>query len=341
MLYSSNLNNFGSSSSERNNFGVDTSQEDCVPQQFFKNFENDLTAPPTQSFPFLTNINASASIKNTSTTNLNQNNKYYFNQTEKEEKFCSDNGNCWWLLPPPNSPYNSPSDFISSPEKNISSPDSNISNNSSCKVFGGNQQNSFELDKNNEIPLEDWELTRLTVRELNQKLAGQDRSIVSALKQKRRTLKNRGYALNCRARRLKNQQQLEEENARLKIIINQQANLLAEYERKLGRETQQLQFVERKNSISEDLTLEYQQQQPKQHNYQHNTIFSNQQQPQALFKNPQCSSQVLGHSSFLSPLDSEQHNSIPIEFHQQMSSSSSNVYNSNLDLGQNLWNSFE
>jgi len=38
---------------------------------------------------------------------------------------------------------------------------------------------------------------------------------------------------------------LEEENARLKIIINQQANLLAEYERKLGRETQQLQFVER------------------------------------------------------------------------------------------------
>uniref|UniRef100_A0A914KK80 Basic leucine zipper domain-containing protein n=1 Tax=Meloidogyne incognita TaxID=6306 RepID=A0A914KK80_MELIC len=170
---------------------------------------------------------------------------------------------------------------------------------------------------------------------------GQDRSIVSALKQKRRTLKNRGYALNCRARRLKNQQQLEEENARLKIIINQQANLLAEYERKLGRETQQLQFVERKNSISEDLTLEYQQQQPKQHNYQHNTIFSNQQQPQALFKNPQCSSQVLGHSSFICPLESEQHNSIPIEFHEQMSSSSSNVYSNNLDLGQNLWNSFE
>jgi len=80
---------------------------------------------------------------------------------------------------------------------------------------------------------------------IKKSLQGQDRSIVSALKQKRRTLKNRGYALNCRARRLKNQQQLEEENAQLKIIINQQANLLAEYERKLGRETQQLQFVER------------------------------------------------------------------------------------------------
>uniref|UniRef100_A0A914KIG9 Basic leucine zipper domain-containing protein n=1 Tax=Meloidogyne incognita TaxID=6306 RepID=A0A914KIG9_MELIC len=243
MLYSNSLNDLASSSEK--NLIVDILQEDCVPQHFCKNFENDLTAPPTQFFPFLSNINASTSIKNTATTTLNQNNKYYLNQTEKEEKFCSDNGSCWWFLPPPNSTYNSPSDSISSPEKNISSPDSNISNNSSCKVFGGNEQNSFELEKNNEIPLEDWELTRLTVRELNQKLAGQDRSIVSALKQKRRTLKNRGYALNCRARRLKNQQQLEEENARLKIIINQQANLLAEYERKLGRETQQLQFVER------------------------------------------------------------------------------------------------
>nr|CAD2197587.1 unnamed protein product [Meloidogyne enterolobii] len=171
MLYSSTLNNFVSSFSENNNFGVDTLQEDGVPRQFLKTFENDLTAPPTQSFPFLTNTNASASNKNTATTTLNQNNKYYFNQTEKEEKFCSENGSCWWLLPPPNSPYNSPSDFISSPEKNISSPDSNISNISSCKIFGVSQQNSFELDKNNEIPLEDWELTRLTVRELNQKLA--------------------------------------------------------------------------------------------------------------------------------------------------------------------------
>jgi len=95
------------------------------------------------------------------------------------------------------------------------------------------------------------------------------------------------------------------------------------------------------NSINEDLPLEYQQQQPKQHNYLHNTIFSNQQQQQALFKNPQCSSQVLQHSSFICPLETEQYNPIPIEFNQQMSSSSSNVYSNNLDLGQNLWNSFE
>ena len=58
--------------------------------------------------------------------------------------------------------------------------------------------------------------------------------MVSALKQKRRTLKNRGYALNCRTRRLKNQQQLEAENAELRAIVERQAALLDNYERKFG-----------------------------------------------------------------------------------------------------------
>jgi len=59
-------------------------------------------------------------------------------------------------------------------------------------------------------------LAQLTVRELNQRLQGQDRKMVSALKQKRRTLKNRGYAFNCRVRRLQLQLQLEAENVMLK-----------------------------------------------------------------------------------------------------------------------------
>lgn len=302
-------------------------QQDDVPQLFLKHVENDLTAP-TQPLPFLTNTNASIT---STTSNQNKYNNYYFNQTEKEDS----NGRCWLLPSSPNS------DFVSSPEKNISSPETTDSNISIDfhQVFGNNQ-NSFELMEKNEIPLEDWELTRLTVRELNQKLAGQDRSIVSALKQKRRTLKNRGYALNCRARRLKNQQQLEEENARLKIVINQQAALLAEYERKLGRSKEaQSQLIENRNSLrGENMTFEYHQQ--KQHNYHQNSInnslFSNQQQT---FKDLQCSS-YLHHSSFASPLESEEHNSIPIDFQQQMSSSL-NMNNNNLDLGQNFWNSFQ
>jgi hypothetical protein len=84
--------------------------------------------------------------------------------------------------------------------------------------------------------VDDWELMRLSVRELNQKLAGHDRSLISALKQKRRTLKNRGYALNCRARRLRNQRQLEMENAELRELVKEQAELLADYERSLGIE---------------------------------------------------------------------------------------------------------
>ncbi|TKR93572.1 hypothetical protein L596_007999 [Steinernema carpocapsae] len=61
----------------------------------------------------------------------------------------------------------------------------------------------------------DEELTNLTVRQLNQRLQGQKREVVLQLKQKRRTLKNRGYAYNCRVRRIQTQSNLEHENARL------------------------------------------------------------------------------------------------------------------------------
>uniref|UniRef100_A0A0M3JSZ8 BZIP domain-containing protein n=1 Tax=Anisakis simplex TaxID=6269 RepID=A0A0M3JSZ8_ANISI len=47
-------------------------------------------------------------------------------------------------------------------------------------------------------------------------LQGQNRQIVTALKQKRRTLKNRGYAFNCRIRRIQNQLQLEADNMMLR-----------------------------------------------------------------------------------------------------------------------------
>ncbi|PIO71095.1 bZIP Maf transcription factor [Teladorsagia circumcincta] len=65
----------------------------------------------------------------------------------------------------------------------------------------------------------DEELQRISVRQLNQRLQGHDRQLVTLMKQKRRTLKNRGYALNCRVRRIQNQLQLEADNIQLRDQI--------------------------------------------------------------------------------------------------------------------------
>uniref|UniRef100_A0A8R1DEG9 Neural retina-specific leucine zipper protein n=2 Tax=Caenorhabditis japonica TaxID=281687 RepID=A0A8R1DEG9_CAEJA len=83
----------------------------------------------------------------------------------------------------------------------------------------------------------DEELAQISVRQLNQKLMGQDRSVVMQWKQKRRTLKNRGYALNCRARRVQNQAQIEMDN----VMLRRQIKLLREA---LNEAQMRLQYYE-------------------------------------------------------------------------------------------------
>lgn len=60
--------------------------------------------------------------------------------------------------------------------------------------------------------LTDDELVTLPVRELNRRLQGVSKDIILHLKQKRRTLKNRGYAQNCRTKRLQHRWELEKNN---------------------------------------------------------------------------------------------------------------------------------
>ncbi|KAL4234312.1 hypothetical protein ACF0H5_005963 [Mactra antiquata] len=73
------------------------------------------------------------------------------------------------------------------------------------------RRDSYSFDKPL-CDLDDEDLVTLPVRELNKRLQGLTKDEIQRLKQKRRTLKNRGYAQNCRSKRMLHKTQLERTN---------------------------------------------------------------------------------------------------------------------------------
>lgn len=68
-------------------------------------------------------------------------------------------------------------------------------------------------------PIHDDELVAMTVKELNKLLKGLPKDEMIKLKQRRRTLKNRGYAANCREKRMTQKEILEGEKDGLRAEV--------------------------------------------------------------------------------------------------------------------------
>lgn len=95
------------------------------------------------------------------------------------------------------------------------------------------QRNSRPMDSpRDELDIAEDHLLKFSVRDLNKILHGLPKQKQKQLKQKRRTLKNRGYAQNCRSKRMVARQDLEVTNIQLhknmKSMMNELTNVKKE-----------------------------------------------------------------------------------------------------------------
>ena len=78
---------------------------------------------------------------------------------------------------------------------------------------------NHDADQFTFAPVPDQELKDISVKELNQKLKGLPKNVVSVVKKRRRTLKNRGYAHSCRIKRMQEKSSLQQNKADLEDTI--------------------------------------------------------------------------------------------------------------------------